>query len=371
MPRRTTFKDRLDAVQGFGPGFELTRLILASGVVLWHALVITSSEPEARSTPLWLLAWALVPMFFVLSGFLVTKSVLRLPVRNYLLNRVARIVPALAVDILLCALIIGPLMTVFPLTAYVADPAFGQYFLNIFGWVHYFLPGVFLDNRLPETVNGSLWTVPYELGCYGVLAVLMAVAVMRRAVATGLLAGAWLLASWLLMHFNIDPSDGTVGHAVRFLLLQQGSKLVPYFLAGATLYLGQAHVRYDWRIAAACVVAVVALSLGFDGAWYWFRPVVPFVVCAPLAYLTIFLGLSPLPTPPSIAKGDYSYGIYLYHFPLLQVIDHFHRFEAWWQLLLAAVVPVVAVAMFSWHVVERPALALRRRFSLVGARVAA
>ena len=366
MQQTTTFKDRLDQVRGFGPGFELTRLVLASGVVLWHALVITTSEPEARATPLWVFAWALVPMFFVLSGFLVTKSVLRLHTRDYLLNRAARIIPALAVDIVLCTLVIGPLVTILPIADYVADPAFGRYFLNIFGWVHYALPGVFLGNRLPDTVNGSLWTVPFELGCYTVLAGLMWVGMLRRWSRTGLLAGGWLFASWVLTHFHAEPPPGLFGHVEHFLLLEQGSKLVPFFLAGATLYLGQAYVRYDWRIAAACVIVLLVPSLIFDGSWYWFKPIVPMLACAPLAYLTIFLGLSPLPTPPSIAKGDYSYGIYLYHFPLLQVIDQWHRFDQWWQLLAVAVLPVVGLAMFSWHVVERPTLALRRRFSLMG-----
>jgi peptidoglycan/LPS O-acetylase OafA/YrhL len=367
----TSFKDRLDAAQGFGPGFELTRLVLASGVVLWHALVITTSEPTAQSTPLWLFAWALVPMFFVLSGFLVAKSVLRLHPRDYLLNRAARIVPALAVDIVLCALVIGPLVTILPLADYVADPAFGRYFLNIFGWVHYFLPGVFLANRQAETVNGSLWTVPFELGCYTVLVGLMAIGVLHRARWTVLLAGGWLLVSWVLAHWHIEPVSGVLGRAERFLFLTQGSKLVPYFLAGATLYLGQSYIRFDWRIAATCVIVLLAVSLSIDGSYYWLHPVVALLACAPLAYLTIFCGLSRLPTPPSIAKGDYSYGIYLYHYPLLQLIDQWHRFDHWWQLLAVAALPVVGLAMFSWHLVERPTLALRRRFSLIGARVAA
>lgn len=367
---RTTFKDRLDQVQGFGPGFELTRLVLASGVVLWHTLVITSSEPEARVSPLWLFAWGLVPMFFVLSGFLVTKSVLRLQPRDYLLNRAARIVPALAVDIVLCALVIGPLVTILPLSDYVADPAFRNYFFNIFGWVHYFLPGVFLSNRLAQTVNGSLWTVPYELGCYIVLAGLMAIGFLRRARWTALLVAGWLIAALVSTSFAEGLPDTLPGHAINFLLLQQGAKLVPFFLAGATIYLAQAYIRFDWRIAAACVAVLLLASLLIDGSQAWSNALVPLLACAPMAYLTIFCGLSRLPTPPSIAKGDYSYGIYLYHFPLLQLIDQWHRFDQWWQLFAAAVIPIVGLAMFSWHVVERPTLALRRRFSLMGARVA-
>jgi len=368
---RESFKDRLDAVGGFGPGFETMRLLLASGVVVWHTLVLTAaSEAAVRASSLWLIGWGLVPMFFVLSGFLVTKSALRLSRRDYLLNRVARIVPALAVDIVLCALLIGPLFTALPLEAYFRAPEFQRYFLNIVGWVHYFLPGVFLGSPVGPTVNGSLWTVPYELGCYGVMAVLVTAGLLKGGGRMFLLVAAWLVVA-LIVGLSLLPLPDTFGgHLLNFLFIQQGARLVPFFLAGSTIYLAQARLPFDGRIALACGLVLVAASLLVDGERWWAHPLVPLLTCAPMAYLVAYLGLSRLPTPPSIGHGDYSYGIYLYHFPLLQVIMTLHPLATWWQLLAVAVVPVVGVAMLSWHVVERPSLALRRRFSLVGARVA-
>ena len=366
-----SFKDRLDAVGGFGPGFELLRLVLASGVVVWHALVMTAaSEAEVRASPLWLIGWGVVPMFFVLSGFLVTQSALRLSRRDYLLNRIARIVPALAVDIVLCALLIGPLFTVLPLGDYLRAPEFARYFLNIVGWVHYFLPGVFEGSNVGPTVNGSLWTVPYELGCYGVMALLVTVGMLRGGGRMLLLVGGWLVAA-LVIGSSLQPLPATFGgHVVNFLFVQQGARLVPFFLAGSAIYLVQARLPFDGLIAMAAAAALLAGTLLVDGGTWWASPLVPLLTCAPMAYLVVYLGLSRLPRPPSLHHGDYSYGIYLYHFPLLQVIMALYPVAAWWQLLGLAVVPVIGVAMLSWHAVERPALALRRRFSLVGARVA-
>ena len=244
---------------------------------------------------------------------------------------------------------------------------FAAYFLNVFGWVHYFLPGVFVDNRIAYLVNGSLWTVPFELACYLVLGAMVSTGLLRRTRWALLLGLGWLLVSVLLVQFAVTL-PGLAGKGVHFLFLQQASKLVPCFLAGSAIYLAQARIPYDWRIAAACAAALLAGSLLLGGPQWFESPLLALLAWGPLAYLVIFLGLSPLPDPPTIHDGDYSYGIYLYHFPLLQVIDHFYRFEHWWQLLLAAALPVLGVAMFSWHVVERPALAFRRRFSLVGAR---
>ena len=97
-------------------------------------------------------------MFFALSGFLVAGSMERTPkLSQFLTLRIIRLVPALAVEVLLCALILGPLVTNKPLWDYFAAPEFWAYFRNIVGDVHFTLPGVFEDNKLPRIVNASLW----------------------------------------------------------------------------------------------------------------------------------------------------------------------------------------------------------------------
>jgi peptidoglycan/LPS O-acetylase OafA/YrhL len=104
---------------------------------------------------------------------------MRLSTRNFVLNRAARILPALAADIFFAALLIGPLVTKLPAKQYFTDATFLSYFFNIVGWVHYSLPGVFEDNPLPD-VNGALWTVPFEIACYIILMGLMISGEIKR-----------------------------------------------------------------------------------------------------------------------------------------------------------------------------------------------
>ena len=113
-----TFGHVLAAHRGLGPGFDFLRIALAFSIVLAHSFLLTGNDEFFRSTPLWFAEYALVPMFFALSGFLIAGSAQRLSLKNFLLNRGLRIVPALAVDIVVCALIIGPLLTPVALSAY-------------------------------------------------------------------------------------------------------------------------------------------------------------------------------------------------------------------------------------------------------------
>ena len=78
-----------------------------------------------------------------------------------------------------------------------------------------------------------------------------------------------------------------------------------------------------------------------------------------------------LPKIPVFDRGDYSYGVYLYHFPILQAMQLLFDFSVWYSLLVAATIPVSLMAMFSWHTIEKPLLRFRKKFSLVGQRIVA
>ena len=93
--------------------------------------------------------------------------------------RVLRIVPALTVDTLFCAFVLGVLLTDLPLKEYLRSHEFFKYFLNILGNIHYNLPGVFAHNP-NHAVNSQLWTIPYELKCYAVLTAMALIGLHRR-----------------------------------------------------------------------------------------------------------------------------------------------------------------------------------------------
>jgi peptidoglycan/LPS O-acetylase OafA/YrhL len=146
--------------------------------VTWHSLQLCYGRlwtVALRGQFIDVTSYPIVPAFFALSGVLVANSMVRVAydIRIFLTLRTLRIFPALAVEISLSALILGPRVTTFELGAYFNDG-------TRWGFVHFQLPGVFLDNPIPNVVNGQLWTVPSELRCYIALAVLMVTRISRQ-----------------------------------------------------------------------------------------------------------------------------------------------------------------------------------------------
>ena len=166
-----TFGSVLDLYSGKGPGFDLIRVALSISVLCFHSLSLTGQPDwaEISGYP----AAVILPAFFAVSGFLVIASAIRTgSLATFLIFRGLRILPALSVEVMITALILGPFATTLKWTEYFTDREFFLYFQNIIGNVHYFLPGVFTTN--PErAVNGSLWTIRPEIFCYLTLAILM------------------------------------------------------------------------------------------------------------------------------------------------------------------------------------------------------
>ena len=176
-----TFGSVLDENNGFGPGFDFARVFLAFNVLGWHSvLVAQGTYGSALEGAGWILNYSVLPMFFGLSGFLVAGSAQRLDIRNFFINRGLRIFPALIVEILLSAVVLGALYTTLPLAKYFTSGAFFTYFENIVGLVRLQLPGVFLHNPNDNVVNASIWTVPYEMACYGVMGALIVSGVVKK-----------------------------------------------------------------------------------------------------------------------------------------------------------------------------------------------
>ena len=225
--------DRIVETKGRASGFDYLRLSLAISVILFHSIV-TSYGPATQATVVSSASgalWALVlPMFFALSGFLVAGSLDRTNnLFTFLGLRILRIFPALAVDTFFCALVLGPHFTTLPLSSYFRDTEFASYFLNILGQIHYKLPGTFETNPI-TLVNGQLWTIPSELGCYVTLAVLALLGLNRR--------------KWLFLAALI-ALVGVLEVRILFLGVHINSEreLLICFLSGVTLFLFRDDIR--------------------------------------------------------------------------------------------------------------------------------
>ena len=341
---RHTLSQRLDATRQRPSGFDYMRILLALGVICWHT-VITSYGGNAQTrleNSFWWEPFGLIlPMFFALSGFLVAGSLERCKTLFMFLGlRTIRILPALAVETAISALLIGPLFTAGSEKAYFSAPDFHRYFLNILGDIHYHLPGVFTSNP-NDAVNGQLWTVPYELTCYIVIAGLaLAGAVKDRRK---------LLAA--LAIFYLFEIANTFIHPRHFNGLASGWSLVMMFLAGITLYRYRGTVLWNRKFLLVSLVFGLALIAIPNGDRF---------EALPLAYLTVYLGLLNPPRLRWLLSGDYSYGLFLYGFPIQQACVALGFARGNWYLNLAAAIPVgFAVAVTSWWLIEKPALKSR------------
>lgn len=340
--------DRLIAVNYRPSGFDYMRIALSCAVLLWHSYCV--SYPVAITTELWLspvgyLLAPILPAFFALSGFLVFGSLERNnDIKTFLTLRAIRIYPALIVEVLLSAFILGPIVTTLPLKEYFTGWFFYTYLLNVFGWVHYVLPGVFEDHPMVRTVNVSMWTVPYELECYILLAAASLVGYLRwKLVSVIVFVAATVAVAASLTYANIDPTPpGRVN----------GRVLVLCFLAGTLIYRFRERLRYSLPLALVCgLFAIVAIR----------DPQLIYLAPLPAAYAVAYIGLLNPRRNIVVNSGDYSYGVYLYGAPIQQsVVWAFGPLNSWALNVAVALPIVVGFALFSWHFVEKPFMQVKK-----------
>ena len=329
-----TFDQVIRAESTRTTGFDYLRIGLALGVVCVHAISIADHHAW---TMLWT-SWtgpferSILPSFFVLSGFLVSGSLLRNPIPQFLTLRAIRLLPALAVEITLSAIVLGFIFTTMPLYSYISSSEFHSYFLNIVGIIHFSLPGVF-DG---EPLNLQLWTIPFELECYIFLVFLFMIRLVKYRVAmlcllfltTFILTTISIYFSWYEESWNVP-----------------GRMLVLSFLFGVACY------RFKDKIPHSSALLVAALFLSFVLQSF---PNLVFLAAAPLSYVTVYVGLLRL---PAIPFGDLSYGVFLFHFPIARSLHELSGRSMPWEMLLpATIVGAALFAALSWNFVEKPAL---------------
>ncbi len=354
---QTTIAQRMTETGGRPTGFDYLRLALAVLIVCWHSIVTSyglAAQTVASSAPWRPLIAVLLPAFFTLSGFLVAGSLERSKTIGMFLGlRALRIYPALAVESLIAALILGPLLTTKSLGAYVSDHDFHIYFLNILGDPQFVLPGVFKTNPI-DLVNIQLWTIPYELRCYVMLTGLAVLGAVRRPailLAATLAYMAWGLTDTLL-HYPFYATY-VAGPAPAWLLLAN-------FLCGVLLHAYRERIPWKWSWGLASLAAALVL---YD------IPAGHYAAVPLLSYATVFFGLTNPPKTGLLKGADYSYGIFLYGSVIQQTFVALAPWGRHWWINIAVSVPASAlVAALSWHLVEKRALGFKTQLARWEAR---
>ncbi len=307
---------------------DLIRLVAAMAVVVSHAWPLAlgpgTAEPLKSMTGHSLGGWA-VGLFFFLSGILITASAETHSPAAFWRRRALRILPGLFV-----ALVAGLALAV--LSGGRADPGSALAYvlrgLTLVSIEHN-LPGAWAANPYRGAVNGPLWSLFHEVAAYvlAFAAVRMGILRPRGAPDAFLLLAVilWANASWMVAYLpRIDI-------------------FAPLWLAfalGMVAWRCRAVLPLRWELAAATWLFALAI-----GGW-------AFGMVA-LGYTALLVGWR-LPARP--LSLDLSYGIYIYGWPVAQLIVHLAGPISPLALAVASLVAVLPLAWLSWTLVEAPAL---------------
>lgn len=248
-----------------------------------------------------------VAAFFIFSGFLVSASYEN--TNNaliFLRKRVFRIFPGLVAVFALSAFVLGPCVTTLPVSDYFAHPTTWQYLRNVFLIPLYWnLPGVFETNLYSASVNGSLWTIPYQFVFYVFLSIIGFLGFTKYR-CTSLAALISFCFAYLLQD-NLFPG---VTHFMA-MPLSDWLYLGMYFTAGMTAY------AYRHVIRLSKQGAMIALSL-LIFAWFAKEYFISTTICG--TYLLLYLSYCTKNVNCSLAR--LSFGVYIYGFPVQQLFTH-------------------------------------------------
>lgn len=243
--------------------FDFIRVMAALAVLYSHSFVLYG-QPEPLLAPGKALGSVAVAVFFSLSGFLICQSWQRDPsLRRFALRRALRIFPGLLVVVLLTVLLLGPLVASIPPAQYFSDPSPWLHLVkSAFAMGSPRIKGVFETNPFPYAVNGSLWTLRYEILMYMVLAGTGRATrgLPLRHVCLALFAGFALL--WCMLAFHVQsrvmvPGVWRLGTEFHF---DRIAYLGAFFFGGALANVYFERIKLSWFAAAALLLAVALVD---------------------------------------------------------------------------------------------------------------
>ena len=234
--------------------------------------------------------------------------------------------------LLICALVLGPLVTDTPHTYFQGGQPLLYVLRNMSLWLtDYHLPGVFTHTPYPG-VNGSIWTLTYEARCYVVVAIIGLLGLLRYRWS----ALAALLAVSALVH-----------HGGSLTLRRDAVFDVSVRGRGRGVHVRE-QLPLRWELAAALIVTWLLLSKTALG---------PYLVAVAVPYAAIVIAF---PTPASwrrvTARGDFSYGIYVWSFPLQQLTAFLLPGVTPLEMIAVSLPVSYIVGAASWLLVEERAL---------------
>ncbi|WP_167761244.1 acyltransferase family protein [Duganella callida] len=355
---RPPLRTLAEAADARDNGFNLVRLGAALAVYYFHAYMTTGIVPGGDPVGRWIdpvadIGKLALAVFFLISGFFVSQSWMHDPhVLRFTLRRAARLLPALAVAV--------PLTAATAVLCYGSPQAAGFWSHDTWRYIignvtlhglrfvvpqgEWHIPGVLQGGA----INGPLWTLYWEGRMYVMVALI--------GVAAALPLRQWLggMAVLLLLSAQLFP-EVAAGYIWEL-------RLWSMFLLGMLCCALAPQLRVG-GIQVACVGVFVWLNWARNvtmspSGFTWFG------LAALCCMATLWIGSRRVTGWRHLRRHDYSYGIYLYHWPVMSMLKLSFPALTAIPMLFAALAPTLALAAFSWHFIEAPALrAVRRRLA--------
>lgn len=314
--------------------FDFLRVLLAFIVFLGHLGTLSASDELKilKYSPIEIAVFG----FFIISGFLIARSYERSSsLKSYLSKRIRRIVPAYLLVIFLCAILLS-LVSTYSFREYFSNPQVYKYlfwnslFLNFKApW----LPGVFGN----QAVNGALWTLKIEMSYYFCLPLLFLLFGKNNKYRNTSLVIFYFLS---LIYLNYFESMHKISAA------KQLPGTLSYFIPGMLIYF-----NFDLFIKnknTLFIIAILTVWIDLIFNITLFSPVMIGIIVLYIAYSFEFLN--------NFGNyGDFTYGIYIFHFPIIRVFTTLGLFRDYNPYIIAFIcmIIVVSVGICSWHFYEK------------------
>ena len=332
--------------------FKLIRFIASSLVIFNHCYILTGTEGEPLYSIGLSFGHVAVDIFFIASGFLVTGSFYsRTKFLSFILARVLRIFPGLIACVLFCVSVVGLSYTDMPMRQYFEhESTYHFLFYNVlllYKPLQYFLPGVFINNPYPFAVNGSLWTLPWEIKMYATLALIKILYFVKNKfidhIVRVLIVSITILSTSFYLYYYYTEW-GLPHHLLRFSSM---------FFIGSSFWVFKNKILFSYKIMVPllflllCSISQVKIFVLMYSLF--------------LAYFVIYLAYGPRGFILRFnLLGDYSYGLYIYAFPVQQSIAASIPGIGVLKMLVFSFAITLALSIMSWHFVENRALKLKR-----------
>jgi len=334
------------AAQGQANNFDFLRFVAAISVIIAHSVPLTGNGHDIinfLTNGQMNLGSLAVDIFFAISGYLITASYLKQNnLTQYIIARLLRIFPALIVFVLIMIFMIGPIISNQSILSYFSSKLTYTYLKNITLYLHqYELTGFDALSSTAErySTNGSLWTLRVEFSLYIVVAILGYCKLLNKFTVCVIFIMSFFITfiakdSYLIIFFNLST----------------------IFFGGSIFYLYRKNIKFNKYPLTPILILLGSCILGMG-----------LVQCVQTVgiYIIFQFALSQDIHLHKFAKyGDFSYGIYIYGFPIQQILIHLNNGQMSNIANFMLAVPMAIFAGFiSFHIIEKPCMRLKLKFA--------